>query len=79
MAGPSVHGFTLLPLSRWGGMCSASPMSSCRPQQLCTFPGSFLPGGERGPRNGMEKGVGEKEAQEEGSGGKQAREVGQTF
>ena len=79
MAGPSVHGFTLLPLSRWGGMCSASPVSSCKPQQLRPFPGSFLPGGERGLRTGMESGDEEKEAQEEGMRGKQAGEAGQTL
>lgn len=79
VAGPSVHGFTLLPPSRWGGMCSASPVSSCKPQQLRPFPGSFLPGGERGLRSGMERGDGEKEAQEEGMRGKQAGEAGQTL
>ena len=79
VAGPSVHGFTLLPPSRWGGMCSASPVSSFKPQQLRPFPGSFLPGGERGLRSGMERGDGEKEAQEEGMRGKQAGEAGQTL
>ena len=42
-------------------------------------PWLLSPSGERGPRNGVETGVGEEEAQEEGSGGKQAGEVGQTF
>lgn len=43
----------LLPLSRWGGMCSAGPSSSQQPRQPCPRLAPFPCGGERGPKSGV--------------------------